>query len=605
MKLHSSHLRLYVFNHKILFLFLFVIVFTILYITSRNYGTLNFKYQLIGAQLNSYRSVRIFYSENSEFTLKNSKLIVLKRMYDGSTNINISIPSNKIKSIRLDPKPNSGEILIKNLQFIKKSGFNENKKIIDLSLITPQKTIDFEIIEKNKQSVLLLATGNTPMVILTQNLSIPSTLNYFFLFKLSLLALIITVLLYSLLYGFKSKYLHGEEIIVTSILLLYSAYLFLDRNRSLDHNILILIPMISILSVLRQGIKLYYKPLKYIIIILFTLSAIIVINYLFNSNNHIHSYPPFILDITLFMFIVIGFIQTKNFNQNFYRYMLVTLILILASFTILLQYGIVELHELLMLEKYQISLTQNNQKIYEFWILYLMWGTISFLQFNKKHLVLILSIFILSGILFQSGYSDSAPLAFVVSIIFYFLFSFIKFRLNHLKLIPIFIVLYIILTPWIAEVYASLAYLHPRLGGREAIFTIYSNLIKENFLFGYGFNSCIDLIPENYLSPELLEKYADNLRIKSCGPHSLGLLIWLNFGAIGALSFSTLIYILMKKFIIITYNQSNQAALLSLIVSFSIINTFSLGTWYAYGLLSYAFFLAMLFLSLNQNKITK
>ena len=159
--------------------------------------------------------------------------------------------------------------------------------------------------------------------------------------------------------------------------------------------------------------------------------------------------------------------------------------------------------------------------------------------------------------------------------------------------------------PWISDIFIYLGELHPRLSSREPIIAISSALVKEHFLFGYGFRTTPSIPIQEYLPDVLLQKYGNPIHIPAMNPHNIPMLIWLNFGALGALLFSILIYKSLKTLIRMTIHKNNQAALLALIVSFLIITTFSWSGWWKITYLTYSFFVSIILLSLNTNKVFK
>ena len=594
-------------NFKIIsiFIFTYFLIFISFYSVSKTYATIHFDAKRINAS-HSTSYGEVFCSRNGEFSKSNSKPFLYWRgLNHDFQSFNVPIFSKSIKYIRFDPLRDSGEIFLKNFLIIQGAGFNQKIQKIDFRDINLNQLHNIKIIQKEKNLLHLLATGNDPHLEITNSLDITSPItNYIELIKISILSLIVLIILSYIIKGFRSNYLKGEEIITGVVLLIYSSYTVLYGTQfGLAALLLTYLPIFVIFIVYKQGLLNYISYIRNMIIIVLILG---IISFIINLSNDIKSIDYFLFslpNIFFSMFIAMIFIQKKAFNYHFYKYFLTILTISIAIFTIFLHYKIIRIDTTIALG-YAMSMHVWAQKNYTFWYLFLMWGTISFFHLNKvnkNELYLIVAILLVSSIMIMSGYSDSSKLAFFASLIVYLLFTFVQFNIKTLMIIPIVLSLYILLTPWIADLFVQLSTVHTRLGWREPIFAIYSSVIKHNLIFGYGFNSTGAIVPSDFVSPDILEKYAHNKYMHKCSPHSTTLLIWLNFGILGASALSLLVYVATKNFIRLTYNKNNQAALLALIISFVIIITFSWGTWQAHSLLTFSFFIGMIFLSLNIN----
>jgi O-antigen ligase len=139
---------------------------------------------------------------------------------------------------------------------------------------------------------------------------------------------------------------------------------------------------------------------------------------------------------------------------------------------------------------------------------------------------------------------------------------------------------------------------HPRLEERIAIYKTAFALIKEHWFFGYGYGSTLVVNIKDFVSTSNLPKYYIDT-FPGGHPHNLALLFWLEFGIIGATFLAYYIHKLLVYIIENTYNYTNQAAILSLVVAFDIISSFSWSIWWPSVLLTFAFFGIMLTLSMN------
>lgn len=589
--------------------FIFIIAYISIFLSINNFmkthATIIFDIKVIKSTV-SHLSGQIFYSSGGVYTQETSAPFVLgNHMYNIYHTIHIPLYDNTIKNIRLDPLTHAGEVMIKDFSIIQGSWSNKKIQEINLKNINLEKLHNLKIIKKEKSFLHLLATGPDPYMEIEDDLDIQSSIiNYREKAKISLISLLILILLVYIIKGLRSNYIKIEELFTALILITYSLITVLYSSRIFVLWFIIGAPLVGLYILYKQGLKNYILPIKNIIGIILLLTIVVLISDLANDKHQIHTYFSFIQYILFAMVIAIIFIQKKAFNYHFYKYFLMTLTISIALFTTALHHDIIRIDRVIT---FGHRMSQHNwtQKNYTFWYLFLMWGTISFFYFskvNKKDLIAILFILITSFIMIMSGYSDSAKLAFFLSLFVFLLFSLIKFDIKILMMIPIIISLYIFLMPWISDIIIYVSSLHERLAYREKHFALASALIKENLLFGYGYKTEAYIVLQDYLSPEILNKY--NLKyLPGQNPHNIPLLIWLNFGVIGASLFSLFIYLSMKKFIVLTYNKNNQPALLALISSFIIITTFSWSGWWPVTFLTYSFFVGMIFLSMNNKLI--
>jgi len=588
-------------------LLIYITIFFSIYHYTYTYATLQFEIKKLQAS-HGLAYGQIYYGQNSAYTP--SQMSPFLHWWGFPKKFQpFELPMNTqyLNSIRFDPLSDKGEVIIQNMSIVEYDGFQEIIHPINLEKINLNFLHNIKVLEKTETSLHLLTTGKDPYIEISNNLNLVlSKNNYYELFNIGIYSLITLFLFLYLFQGFHSGYLKGDEIILALILIIYSGYTVLFGTQFRMAWLLIeTLPYLAIFIVLRQGLGNYLTYIKYMIFILIYLTIIVLFIDYIQDINAFEYYKMIFPNITYAMIISMIFIQKKTFNLHFYKYFLLILTLTIAIGTILLHYFIIRIDTTLAFG-YTMAMSDWAQKNYTFWYLFLMWGTISFFNIkdNKKHeSAIILFILIISAFSIYTGYSASAKIAFMLSVILYFIFTFIPFNKKTLMIIPFIVSLYIILFPWISDVFVLLGDLHPSLRDREGLFVIYSDMVKHNILFGYGFNNTGSLAPIEYVSPDILKHYADNLFMKGCAPHSLPLLLWLNLGLLAMLPFGLLLYYGTKRLIAKTYNNNNQPALFSLIVSFVIIITFSWGTWQPHALLTFSFFFGMLLLSLNINSL--
>ena len=138
----------------------------------------------------------------------------------------------------------------------------------------------------------------------------------------------------------------------------------------------------------------------------------------------------------------------------------------------------------------------------------------------------------------------------------------------------------------------------PKLVQRDAIYKTSLALIKEHWVFGYGYGSTLTIHLKDFVSNTDLPKHYINV-FPGGHPHNLSLLFWLEFGVVGVSFLAYYIHKLLAFIIENTYDNTHQAAILSMVVAFDVITSFSWSIWYPQVLLTFAFFGIMLVLSLN------
>jgi len=581
----------------------FIVIFTVFYNYLYYYATVNFDIKKVRAS-HSLCYGQVYYSENNKFNQKNMGAFVhWWGHHKKIQSFSIPIYKKHLNTLRLDPLSDAGEVIVKNITINYVNGFTAHKMPIDLNDINSSLTYNTIVLYKSKNSMYLILTGKDPHLIIANNLQIKfhKLRDFYQIIKITLYSLLTEFLIYFIIIGFIRKKIRVEELLTAFILVSYSIYTVLFGTQFNLANLLLTkyLPILAILIIFKQGIKYYIPAIKNSIFILATMILIIKIIDIIYGIDMFSKYNQTIQYIALSFLIAISFIQKNNFNYQFYKYFLLFLTFVIAVLTILLHYWIIDIDTTIAFG-FTMSMSNWAQKNYSIWYLMLLWGTISFFNIKSsdiKDRIAIVILLIISAWSIFSGYSDSVKLGYVASLIVYIVLYWMPFQKKYLKLIPFLLFMYIILFPWISDLFVMLS-----VKGREALFAIYSDVIKHNLFFGYGFNNLDTVDPEKIVSTDILHKYFHSDFMHSCAPHSSPLFLWLNFGLIGILPFSILLYYSLKKLIDKTYNQFNQAALIALIVAFVSFASFSWGVWQEHSILTSTFFVGIILLSLNTNE---
>lgn len=227
-----------------------------------------------------------------------------------------------------------------------------------------------------------------------------------------------------------------------------------------------------------------------------------------------------------------------------------------------------------------------NQKHFSFWLIFLMWGVIA--QHWKKgalNTALSIGVMALTGFALSLGYSDSAPLAFGLSLV---IFALMHIRSSvWLRIWQAGLGLYVFSFPWLwlwlPERWFALIKSIPfnNVHFRVDLYRFTADLISKHWLGGYGFGSAAPL-----LRPFPLETGGH--------PHNIVLYFWLELGLFGALVLALVLMALFRFVHTATHHQPHAPAVWALVGAGLVIFSFSFDIWLPGIVLIYAMWLAMI-----------
>lgn len=573
-------------------IFIFLISFHIINIDINKF-TISYDVNII--QSDSRLHGQLYYKDTSQYNDKHVKNIKYKDIKNTFQNYTFNITNlSNISAIRFDPLPNKGIVEIKNFTIASKY---HTYKVNFNNINTEKNSHHIKIIKKDSQSIILDCTGSDPYIELANDICFPyitwKKLRSFIIFSL-LLYILMELLLFS------NKIFSIEKILLSTILFTYTFYAVLGSDWRIAEHLLIIFSSIGILSYFQNHLKFnsnYIKQITIFLLLYLTMSYMSI----FTSTeladlNYLNNKTPLIIAAAL---IPMSFYFLKPFNFKYFKVFLTILLMLYALFIIALNLDFISLDNIKI---YDLTLRRHNwtQKNYMFWYVLLMFGTLSFYNFkNKKDFIIIILLLALSYYTVFYGYSRSAMLAYSIGILIYIVLSLFQVKKKYLQIIIWILTLYIIFSPLLFSLIDLTPY-HPRLNQRDAIYHTAAALIKEHWLFGYGFGSTLTIHLQDFVSASEMPKHYRSV-FPGGHPHNLSLLFWLEFGVFGALFLAYYIHKLLFMFIEKTYNQMNLPALFGMIVAFDIITSFSWSIWYPQVLLTFSFFGVMLVLSMNIN----
>lgn len=307
------------------------------------------------------------------------------------------------------------------------------------------------------------------------------------------------------------------------------------------------------------------------------------------------------------LILVSAVIKCRTFDLKVFSLLLPILCLGLGVSIILISHQFLDKQVLNCITPWPVIDTEGNHKYFSFYLLFLMWVVVAQLwgpSLQGKLLAgLVLAVTFAA---LYSSTSESSVLAWGGGVFVFFLFQqpWIKKRgwfcflvIGTFFLLPL---LWVAVAPVISMDQAggglqelkSFLQNHRNIGVRFFLFDSSAELIRKEFLFGYGFGSTLSMpIPSGVL-PELSAFPGGH-------PHNLVFLILLELGVVG---YSWLVFVCfsgvhaLNKIIL---NKRKSPAIWALIVSAQIVFSLSFSVWHPDVVLVYGMFFVFLSIAVN------
>lgn len=495
-----------------------------------------------------------------------------------------------ISKIRLDPLLKKGKIVLKNLSVI----YQDQIYNIDLSKLenaTIMRNMSF--LNQSEDGITLQCSAEDPGIEFQDNIEFTTIT-----FRNIVLSFILSMVFFGIFLLIK-RYGY-ETIILTGMIVFYIFYVLFFSSWNMGINILYVFGLLALITVLLYGNKEKLKSLQGmgIFILLYLTLAYLSIYWSTQLANLDYLNEKTLLIIAASV-IPLAYIHIKDFSVKKYKIIITILFVIMSILLKVLDLKIILIDQVYILN-WLMERNEWTQKNYMFAYVLLTFGTLAFYDFKKKkELIAIFSIIAIAFFVISGGYSKSALLAFIVGTVIYLLNIVFRFKKNFLLVIIWILTMYIICSPILFS-FLELASYHSKFELRDAIYHTSAALIKEHWLFGYGFGSILDIHTKDWIALADLPK--NYLKVFPGGhPHNLSLLFWLEFGILGAMFLAYFIHRLLEMFIQNTYDKINLPALFGMIVSFDIITSFSWSILHPQVILTFAFFGLILALGMNIN----
>jgi len=569
-------------NRIILF---FTVLITILFFLPGNSLYYNIEFDLNISPSKKKNICQLFYSNKASYTGELSQNIACDFKATKTKHINLKVYSSTIyPKMRFDLPEGNYQASIKNLSlsfmFLKSDiPFNKESTL-------SQSIHNIKIVKQTKSNLTIQSTGNDPFIELSNHAHIQNYYKFLILY-----IILIFIIIYIILYFLQKV---STESFFMLLLLIYTLYSVFGMYDIRFHYIL---PLLALYMAFIH--KYLFLPFVKEITLLFSIylgwASLSMITPVPLANIH-YLYETFPLIIGIYI-LLIG-VYKQNLNALFFKKYLSLLLLFLAVIMILIHEDYLVNKDTFLFGYMTFYTGPWLQKNYMFWYVLLTFGTLSFYNIhNKKELVFIVAILVLSYFALYHGYSKSAILAFITSTVVYIILSVTSIKKKYLLIVIWLMTFYIIFSPIIFS-FIDLSSYHPRLVHRNAVYHTSAALIPPHWFMGYGYGSTMLIDIRNILPPEVVA-HLKEIVFRGGHPHNLSLLFWLEFGIVGAIFLAYYIHKLLLTIIDKTYGTTKMAALLAMFVALDIISSFSWSIWYPKVLLTFAFFGVLLMISLN------
>ena len=381
-----------------------------------------------------------------------------------------------------------------------------------------------------------------------------------------------------------------RKIIILSIVSLYSIYAFAYAifDNFIDCKILLILSLLASLAFFPSKQTLFSQKVGFIYVYFLGLSSLSIFfrspAYTANIDTLVRSLVAVLLSSP----IVACFVNYNESHNTPFKWGLISCLVTLALLVVLHQFGIPVKKGFPEFAGFKPVSHDWNQKYYAAWLVFLMWGTISFhWRKNTLSTSLAIVVMILTGIAVFTGYSDSAKGAFILSIII-FMAMHIRYR-GWLLLWQSLIYLYIFAFPLAWSLLPSswqsfLRSINPHVDFRVTLYSFTVDTMLKHWFLGYGFGS----------APIALSRFYD---VTGGHPHNIVLLFWLELGIWGAFLLMIASTVLLSFMHDTTRGRHNAPVVWALFGSGLLIFSLSFDIWHPGIVLLYGMWLAMIMLS--------
>jgi len=388
----------------------------------------------------------------------------------------------------------------------------------------------------------------------------------------------------------ENKMMLFRKMIILSIVFLYSVYSFFyaTLDSLLGYKVMLTLSFLAFLTLFPAKQPFFSKRIVFLYLCFLGLSGASVF-LPFSEYANIDWLIRAIAMLLLSSVIVASFANYDDRDATFFKWGLFVCLLTFVSAVALHQLGIPIKEVFPEFARFKPALQEWNEKYYSFWLVFLMWGTISFLwRKNTLGTFLTIGIIVLTAIVVFTGYSDSAKIAFILSIIIFIVmhirYSKWPFLWRSLIYLYIFIfpLIWILLPSRWSDFIKSINL--NNVGFRVDLYSFSASIIQQQWFGGYGFGSASAL-----LKPFPFDTGGH--------PHNIVLFFWLELGVLGACLLALAITALLSFIHKATHDRENAPAVWAILGSGLVIFSFSFDIWLPDVVLTYCMWIAMIMLA--------
>ena len=393
------------------------------------------------------------------------------------------------------------------------------------------------------------------------------------------------------------------------IFVLSTAYVFLNATNQHCADVFLLLLLFVSLPVLFLKDSVIKAPKSKILFFVWGYLCLALAGVLYSPMKYVFvsGFIQSFFRIIVMLFIVIAVWVKSDFMCKIIRWLLPVLCFALSLAALCVAYGVVDKNVFTVLTPWRVVSGEMNDKIFCFYLLFAMWAAVALLWRRSvvETLLAVILVVLTSWVLLLHT-SESSQLACFVGLIV-FACAHVPVKKGrywvYLCFFMLFLVvplLWLVLTPIgpsdpMAVYNDSSSFLrqHWNIGVRIFMYDFYADLVRKEFLFGYGFG-CLHKIP---LSPGIIPGWSGH----SPGghPHNIVFLMLLDHGILGYLWFVGMVYVLFKKIYTATLYSRGGAAIWALAISAQVIFSLSFSIWYADVVLTYGLFFAFLIIAMS------
>jgi O-antigen ligase len=381
-----------------------------------------------------------------------------------------------------------------------------------------------------------------------------------------------------------------RKVIILSIVFLYSIYAFFYATNipSLGYKVMLTLSLLAFLTLFPAKRPIFPKQAQVLYLCFLGLSSVSVF-LPFSEHADVDLLIRATTMLLLSGVIVASFANYDDRDATFFKRGLLVCLLTFVSVVGLHQLGVPVKEIFPEFAGFKIVLQEWNEKYYSFWLVFIMWGTISFLwRRNTLDTFIAIGILVVTAVVIFAGYSDSAQIAFIFGVIVFVLMH-IQYKmwpvlwrsLTYLYIFAFPLIWIVLPSRWL-DVLKSIGL--NNVGFRVTLYSFSASNIQKQWLGGYGFGSA-----PSVLAPFPFETGGH--------PHNIILFFWLELGILGACLLALVITALFSYIHNATRDRENAPAVWALFGSGLVIFSFSFDTWLPDVVLTYCMWIAMIMLA--------